>query len=48
MQARVNGSIVAEQAAALPLPADTVREGEVLDEGVLGETLRELFQATAG
>jgi type IV pilus assembly protein PilM len=44
VQARVNGSIVAEHAAALPLPADTVREGEVLDEGVLGETLRELFR----
>jgi type IV pilus assembly protein PilM len=43
VQARVNGSVVAERAAALPLPADTVREGEVLDEGVLGETLRELF-----
>jgi type IV pilus assembly protein PilM len=26
------------------LPADTVREGEVLDEGVLSETLRELFK----
>ena len=44
VRAHVNGSIVAEHAAALPLPADTVREGEVLDEGVLGETLRELFR----
>jgi type IV pilus assembly protein PilM len=44
VQAHVNGSIVAERAAALPLPADTVREGEVLDEGVLGESLRELFR----
>jgi len=45
VQARANGaSIVTEHAAALPLPADTVREGEVLDEGVLGETLRELFR----
>ena len=43
MQAHVNGAIVAERAAALPLPADTVREGEVLDEGALSETLRELF-----
>jgi type IV pilus assembly protein PilM len=43
VQARVNGSIVVERAAALPLPADTVREGEVLDEQVLGETLRALF-----
>ncbi len=44
VQAHVNGSIVAERAAALPLPADTVREGEVLDEAVLGESLRELFR----
>ena len=44
VQARVNGSILAEHAAALPLPADTVREGEVLDENALGETLRELFR----
>jgi type IV pilus assembly protein PilM len=44
VRARVNGSIVAEHAAALPLPADTVREGEVLDESVLGDTLRELFR----
>jgi type IV pilus assembly protein PilM len=44
VQAHVNGSIVAEHAAAMALPADIVREGEVLDEGVLGETLRELFQ----
>ncbi|HEY2283632.1 MAG TPA: pilus assembly protein PilM [Solirubrobacteraceae bacterium] len=43
VQAHVNGSIVAEHAAALPLPADTVREGEVLDESVLAEALRELF-----
>ena len=43
VQAHVNGAIVAERAAALPLPADTVREGEVLDEGALSETLRELF-----
>lgn len=43
VQARVNGSVLAERAAALALPADTVREGEVLDEGVLAESLRELF-----
>jgi type IV pilus assembly protein PilM len=43
VQACVNGSVVAERAATLPLPADTVREGEVLDEGVLAESLRELF-----
>ncbi len=44
VQAHANGSIVAERAAALPLPADTVREGEVLDELALAETLRELFR----
>ena len=43
VQAHVNGAIVAERAVALPLPADTVREGEVLDEDALSETLRELF-----
>ncbi|HYM44589.1 MAG TPA: type IV pilus assembly protein PilM [Solirubrobacteraceae bacterium] len=46
VQARVNGTITAERAAALPLPADTVREGEVLDEGALGVTLRELFDGS--
>ena len=44
VQAHVNGAIVAEHAAALPLPADTVREGEVLDEDVLADALRELFR----
>jgi type IV pilus assembly protein PilM len=44
VQARVNGSIVVKHAAGAPLPADIVREGEVLDEGVLAETLRELFR----
>jgi len=43
VQARVNGSILAERAATLPLPADSVRDGEVLDESALSETLRELF-----
>jgi type IV pilus assembly protein PilM len=47
VQARVNGRVVAERAAALPLPADTMREGEVLDGDALAETLRELF-AQAG
>jgi type IV pilus assembly protein PilM len=44
VQARVNGSIVVKHAAGAPLPADTVREGEVLDEGVLSETLSEVFK----
>ena len=43
VQARVNGSIVAERAASLALPADCVRDGEVMDEDALSETLRELF-----
>jgi type IV pilus assembly protein PilM len=43
VQARVNGSIVAQRAAVLPLPADAVREGEVVDEGDLSAVLRELF-----
>jgi len=44
VQARVNGSVVVKHAAGASLPADIVREGEVLDEGVLAETLRELFK----
>jgi type IV pilus assembly protein PilM len=47
VQARVNGTVIAERVAALPLAADTVRDGEVLDEAALTEALRELF-ATSG
>jgi type IV pilus assembly protein PilM len=43
VQARVNGSVLAQNAAVLPLAADTLREGEVVDEGTLSEALRELF-----
>jgi type IV pilus assembly protein PilM len=43
VQARVNGAILAQRAAVLPLPADIVREGEVADADVLSEVLRELF-----
>jgi type IV pilus assembly protein PilM len=43
VKARVNGSILAERAAALPLGSDTVREGEVVDQDALSEALRELF-----
>lgn len=46
VQARVNGSILAERAAALPLAADTVRDGEVMDEGALSDVLRELFASS--
>jgi len=44
VQARVNGSIVAERAATMPLEAGTVREGEVIDQEALAEVLRELFR----
>jgi type IV pilus assembly protein PilM len=43
VQASVNGSILVKRAACLPLASDTVREGEVVDEGVLSNVLRELF-----
>jgi type IV pilus assembly protein PilM len=43
VKAQVNGSILAERAAALPLGSDTVREGEVVDQDALSEALRELF-----
>src|SRR5271165_5784052 len=45
VQARVNGSILADRAAVLPLPADAVREGEVVDEADLSRVLRELFSS---
>jgi type IV pilus assembly protein PilM len=45
VQARVNGAVLAEHAGTLPLGPDTVREGEVSDEGSLSEALRELFGA---
>ncbi|HEX3434688.1 MAG TPA: pilus assembly protein PilM [Solirubrobacteraceae bacterium] len=43
VKARVNGSILAERAAARPLDADVVREGEVVDAEALTAALRELF-----
>jgi type IV pilus assembly protein PilM len=43
VQARVNGKVVVQRAVGAPLPADTMREGEVLDVQALSETLRELF-----
>ena len=46
VQARVNGKILAENAAAMPLPADTMRDGEVMDQETLGDTLRELFASS--
>jgi type IV pilus assembly protein PilM len=44
VQARVNGSILAERAVSVDLAADTVRDGEVLDEVALTEALRALFR----
>jgi type IV pilus assembly protein PilM len=43
VEAHVNGTIVAARAATVPLAADTMRDGEVLDEAALGQALRELF-----
>jgi type IV pilus assembly protein PilM len=43
VKAKVNGSILVEHAAATALPADVVRDGEVMDQDVLSEALRELF-----
>jgi type IV pilus assembly protein PilM len=44
VQTRQNGALVAERAAALPLPVDTMREGDVIDAAALSEVLRTLFQ----
>jgi type IV pilus assembly protein PilM len=44
VRAEVNGSIVVRHAAGAPLAPDTIREGELLDEGLLSETLREVFR----
>lgn len=43
VQARANGSVVVQRAVGLELPPETVREGELLDESLLTEALRELF-----
>ena len=43
VQARVNGAILAERAAAAALPADAMREGDVIDPAAVTEALRELF-----
>src|SRR5208282_3328352 len=43
-QAHVDGSIVAERAAGLPLEGNTVRDGEVVDQDALADVLRELFK----
>jgi type IV pilus assembly protein PilM len=43
VQARTNGSVLAERGVALPLAPDSVREGDVVDGNTLSETLRSLF-----
>ena len=43
VQGRGNGSVVVDKAAAMSLAPDTLRHGEVNDEGRLAEALRELF-----
>jgi type IV pilus assembly protein PilM len=46
VQTRVNGSVLAERAAALPLAGDTMRDGEVADDEALSDVLRELFRTS--
>jgi type IV pilus assembly protein PilM len=43
VKASVNGTILAERAAIRPLAADTMRDGEVVDDEALAEVLKELF-----
>jgi type IV pilus assembly protein PilM len=45
-QVRVNGAILAEQAAAAELPADAMREGDVADPAAVTQALRELFASS--
>ncbi len=42
-QVHKNGSLVIDRAAAVSLAADTVREGEVLDQAALVSALKEVF-----
>lgn len=44
VQARANGSLKVQRAAGIALPPETMREGELLDEKLLTDALRELFQ----
>ena len=43
VQGRASGSITIDKAAVMSLPPDTLRHGEVNDEGELAEALKELF-----
>lgn len=47
VQVRVNGRVEVQRAVGVPLPPDTVREGEVIDAHALSETLRELFHGAS-
>ncbi len=46
VRSKVNGSIVAEQASWVALPSDTMRDGEVVDEATLADSLRDMFAAS--
>jgi type IV pilus assembly protein PilM len=46
VQAHVNGSVLVEHAVGMELPGDALRDGEVLDEGMLSDALRELFRSS--
>lgn len=43
VEAEVNGVVAVKRAMGMALPADTMREGEVIDEALLAEVLKELF-----
>lgn len=45
VQAHVNGGVTVQHAIGAPLPPDAIREGEVLDEHLLGDALRNLFRS---
>ncbi len=44
VEAEANGVVSVKRAAGVELPADVVREGEVLDEHLLADAIRELFK----
>jgi type IV pilus assembly protein PilM len=46
VRAHVNGGVVAERAAGMELPPDTMREGEVREAEALTQTLQELFDGS--
>lgn len=45
VEAEVNGIISVKRAGGIELPADVVREGEVLDEHLLAEAIGDLFKS---